>query len=330
VFFFRPTPATTKFLISQSNSPSLDASIFSPPLGFQNGFKYIPKYTYDTQGYLIENTDYGIQNPDLKYFSNCFSLERRYLLHAGEDLYRIDGSSAAGDEVTAVADGIVFNYDASWDYPGEAVVLQHHLTTGEYVYSIYMHIIDIPPEITTGQSVVRGQRIGTILQQNYDGNYPNYHGADDSHLHFEMRYFASAANIYYDHPNCNIGDAAGRGYTYPSYPPDTYPNSSQHYTDPGTFIRSRAGTYLPLIQRANCINGQQLLANRGFESGGSSWMEESQPDYPVITNYKLPTSAHSGTWAAWFGGRNNASERIYQSFAVLPGTTRVYLSYYFG
>lgn len=176
---------------------------------------------------------------------------------------------------------------------------------------------------------MRGQTIGTVLYQPYDGNYPDYHGSDDSHLHFEIRNFASAANIYYDHPNCNIGDAAGRGYTYPGYPPDTYPNSSQHYTDPGTFVRSYAGTWLPLIQRANCINGQQLINNRGFEEGGIRWIEETQPYYSVITNLSLPTPAHNGTWAAWFGGRNNAVERIYQSFSVLPGTTGVNLSYYF-
>lgn len=252
----QPTLVNAQLSGSGNNNLLSIASIFSPPLGFSNGIKYIPRYTYDIQGNLIENTDYGIQNPDLKGLSGCFNIEKRYLLHAGEDLYRADGSSASGDEVTAVADGIVYDYNSYWDYPGEAVILRHELATGEYVYSIYMHLIDVPTNIVNGQTVLRGQVIGTVLYQPYDGLYPQYHSSDDSHLHFEIRYFASAANIYYDHPNCNYGDVAGRGYTFPGYHPDAYLNSSQHFTDPGNLIRSHAGLFLPSILKSGCTNGQ--------------------------------------------------------------------------
>jgi hypothetical protein len=323
-FMCLPFPSAKSALASNT------ADIFSPPLGYSDSFKYGPKFTYDNGGALIENTDYGVQNPDLRGNSTCFNVEMRLLLHAGEDWYRQDGQSTAGAIVTAVANGTVYNINPG-PYPGNAIVLEHTLPNGQYAYSVYMHIENVPPDISDGQQVIRGQRLGTVMYQAYTGLYQQYHpSGDDSHLHFEIRYFASAANIYFDHPACNKGDVPGRGYTYTGYPPDTYPNPSQHYTDPATFVQSRAGVYLPVVSRQEptCIPGQQLLANGGFESGSISWVELKQPSYSIITNYQLPTPAYSGSWVAWFGGRNNATERIYQEFLVTPGMTGANLSYY--
>jgi murein DD-endopeptidase MepM/ murein hydrolase activator NlpD len=306
------------------------SEIFSPPLGYSDTLKYGPRFTYNNGGSLIENTDYGIQNPDLNGSSTCFNTYKRLLLHAGEDWYREDGQSTAGAEVTAVANGTVYNINPG-PYPGNAIVLEHHLPSGQSVYSVYMHIENVPSEITNGQPVLRGQKLGTVMAQVYDGLYPEYHpSSDDSHLHFEMRYFASAASIYNDHPACNKGDIAGRGYTYPGYPPDSYPNSSQHYTDPTTFIYLRAGLFLPLVimQEQFCYSGQQLLANGGFESGSVGWVELNQPPYSIITNYLLPTPAYEGSWVAWFGGRDNATESVYQEFNVVSGIEGANLSYY--
>lgn len=318
VLFVASLLITNNGIALAQNAPN-----FSPPLGYHSGIKYSPRYTYDG-GTLIENTDYGIQNPDLKYSSACFSIEMRLLLHAGEDLYRVDGSPANGDEVTAVADGTVYDYDSRWDYPGEAVVLRHPLGSG-YVYSVYMHIENVPAEISNGQTVHRGQKLGTILYQPYDGRYPEHHGTDDSHLHFEMRYFASANGIYTDHPLCNKGDVAGRGYTYPGYPPDTYPNSSQHYTDPTTFIQRYTGAFLPLIMQPPCNQGTALIFNGNFEQGPVSWVQQGQ--YAIITNYSL-VPKHSGSWIAWLGGYNNANDVLYQFFNVPRGATSTSLTYY--
>ena len=321
LFFCLPNPITSWA------SPNAAANIFSPPLGYGQSTKYSPRVTFDNTGLLIETTDYGIQNPDLSHFSACFNLNMRELLHAGEDWYRMDGLSTAGALVTSVADGTVYDITLG-NYPGYAIVIEHLLPSGQFIYSVYMHIENIPVGVIVGQPVLRGQMIGTVLDQPYDGLYSQYHSSDDSHLHFEIRYFASAANIYSDHPNCNFGDVAGRGYTFPGYHPDAYPNSSQHFTDPGSFIRSRAGLFLPSILKSSCTNGQQLLTNRGFENGREPWVEELQ-GYPVITNYLLPNPAHNGTWVAWFGGRNNATESIYQQFPVLPGMTAANFSYFY-
>jgi murein DD-endopeptidase MepM/ murein hydrolase activator NlpD len=304
------------------------ASVFSPPLGFNNGVRYSPRFTKDNSGNLIENTDYGITNPDLSHFSNCFGTNMSNLYHAGQDLYRFDGQSTAGAEVTAVADGVVSDYSSSGNYPGRAIVIKHLLSSGQYVYSVYMHLENIA--ITQGQSVIRGQRLGTVIFQPYDGNFPQYHPAplnDDSHIHFEMRLFPSAANIYTDHPACNLGDAPGRGYTLPQLP-DNFPTPATGYRNPRTYIKERL--YLPCIlkQEPTCISGQQLLANGGFESGTAGWVELREPGYAIITNYLLPTTAYSGSWVAWFGGRINSNERIYQEFSVASGMTNANLSFY--
>lgn len=165
------------------------------------------------------------------------------------------------------------------------------------------------------------------MQQFFDGRYTDFH--DDSHLHFEMRYFYDASNIYVNYPNCN-GYLPGRGYTHPQHPDDFPPSQSNHYTDPIGFVQSHTGVFLPLVMRQEptCIAGQQLMVNGGFESGSISWVEIKQPGYPIITNYLLPTPAYSGSWVAWFGGRNYATERIYQEFMVTSGMTGANLSYY--
>jgi murein DD-endopeptidase MepM/ murein hydrolase activator NlpD len=317
--------ATSAFPNVSSQSASI-ASIFSPPLGYSDGEEYGPRFTYDNGGSLIENTDYGIQNPDLNMYSNCFQMEMRYLLHTGEDWYRSDGESTSLANVTAVADGVVTDYNPAWDYPGEAVVIEHTLPSGQKIHSVYMHLNE-DVSVSVGQVVYRGQRIGTIKYQPYTGRHPEYHpSGDDSHLHFEMRYFASAASIYYDHPACNKGDAPGRGYTYPGYPPDTYPNSSQHYTDPAMFVQSHAGVFLPLIikQEPPCNQGSALIANGNFEQGRVYWIEQGL--YPIVrtdTPFK-----HGGSWAAWLAGYDNADDVLYQTFYVPNGATSASLVYY--
>ena len=116
------------------------ADKFSYPLGYQDGLAYGPKMTYDNQGALIENTDYSVQNPDLRYTSPCFGVEKRQLFHAGEDWYRRDGLDTAGAEVTAIADGKVTYADQTMDYPGRVVIIQHTLPSLQTIYSVYAHL----------------------------------------------------------------------------------------------------------------------------------------------------------------------------------------------
>jgi len=216
------------------------AEVFSPPLGYHDSLSYAPRITY-IDGELIQNTDYGIMNPEL-VGTTCFGIAWHKIYHAGEDLYREDAQSTEGAEVTAVADGRVVYANPFTNYPGLVVIIEHRLPSEEKIYSVYSHLDDNSLAVTAGAVVTRGQRLGTVLYMRYTGRYPedNPSGDDDSHLHFEMRYFYDARNIYTSYPACN-GSTPGRGYTYPEHP-DDFPIPNAGYTDPSTFIEERAET----------------------------------------------------------------------------------------
>lgn len=206
---------------------------FGPPLGVHDRVAYGPRVTRDG-GKVVEDTGYDVQNPDLKG-NTCFGVAWEKLWHSGEDLYRADGKSTAGAEVTAIADGKVVYANPDLNYPGLVVIVEHN-TGGETLYSMYAHLDDNSLEIKEGDQVSQGQRLGTVLKQRYTGRFPQLHpSGDDSHLHFEVRRFLSARSIYSDAPACN-GLVAGRGYTYPAHPGD-FPVKGKGYVDPNTVTR---------------------------------------------------------------------------------------------
>jgi murein DD-endopeptidase MepM/ murein hydrolase activator NlpD len=209
----------------QSTTPLLG---FGPPLGAHDGQTYAPHHVEDG-GQLIEDTNYGAQNPDLQG-NTCFGVAWEKLYHSGQDLYRTDGSTA-GAEISAVADGTVVYANPRLNYPGLVVIIEHALPAGEKLYSVYAHIDDNSLAVEAGQQVRRGQRLGTVMYQAYSGRFPQRHpDGDDSHLHFELRRFPDGRAIYRDYPACN-GLVAGRGYTYPQKP-DDFPLTGAGYVDP--------------------------------------------------------------------------------------------------
>jgi len=217
------------------------AQEFSLPLGYQDGVSYGPRINYKNDK-LIENSEYGIKNPDMQGIT-CFGLDWWRLYHAGEDLYRKDGKSTSQAEVTAVANGIV-KY-ISYDFPGAVIIIRHRLPPDgqQKIFSLYGHLDPNSVLVSVNQVVSHGQKLGTVLKQYYDGRYTDYH--DDSHLHFEMRDFYNGSAIYDDYAYCN-GYIPGRGYTYPQIP-DVFPSTTSHYTDPIGYILRSPQAYLPLI-----------------------------------------------------------------------------------
>lgn len=219
------------------------AKKFSLPLGLRDGVSYGPRINYRNEK-LIEDSEYGVKNPDMQGIT-CFGLDWAKIYHAGEDWYRQDGKSTSGAEVTAVGDGIV-KYIA-YNFPGAVILVRHRLPPDgqQKIFSLYGHLDPNSVQVSVGQIVERGQKLGSILLQYYDGHYTDYH--DDSHLHFEMRDFYDGSNIYPDFPYCN-GYIPGRGYTYPQQP-DVFPSTSIHYTDPIAFVIRHPQAYLPLLVR---------------------------------------------------------------------------------
>jgi murein DD-endopeptidase MepM/ murein hydrolase activator NlpD len=219
------------------------AQKFSLPLGYRDGLSYGPRVNYKNDT-LIEDSEYGVKNPDMQG-STCFGLDWGQIYHAGEDWYREDGASTANAEVTAVGAGTV-KY-ISYDFPGAVIIIRHKLPPDgqQKIFSLYGHLDPNSVLVSVGQVVTRGQTLGTVLLQYYDGRYTPLH--DDSHLHFEMRDFYDGSNIYPDYPYCN-GYVPGRGYTYPPHP-NIFPSTTSHYTDPIAYILRRPWAYLPFLVR---------------------------------------------------------------------------------
>jgi murein DD-endopeptidase MepM/ murein hydrolase activator NlpD len=183
---------------------------------------------------IITDTRYGVRNLSLLGSPRkCFGVTWPRMLHSALDLYRLDGQDAADTPVVAVTTGTVAYYNPAYtSYPGRVVILRHPLNDGREIYSMYAHLGSVL--VTQGQVVTRGQPIGTVLYQ-----------PDDSHLHFEMRWFLDGSQIYPSYPSCN-GVVYGRGYTYLTHP-DDFPAPDHGYVDPDAFIQAHGGPPLTPI-----------------------------------------------------------------------------------
>jgi murein DD-endopeptidase MepM/ murein hydrolase activator NlpD len=126
--------------------------------------------------------------------------------HTGEDWYAIEGDTA-GARVYAIAEGQVVYAGAN--YPGRVVIVRH----ADDLYSMYGHL-DPDLAVRIGQSVARGDLIGTVLQRG--DQTPN-------HLHFEIRTFLTAREVNGSAPRyrfrCGVNCPPGPGY-WPIQSPD--------------------------------------------------------------------------------------------------------------
>lgn len=315
---------------SSGSTQAQSLTAFDFPLR-DGAYKYGPILQYyGDPPVIVEDTRYGIKNPDLGSAIKCFGQPWNQLYHAGEDWYRFDKNTGqmldtAGTEVKAVGDGKVV-YKSDNIYPGYALIIEHTLSSPQnghdQIYSVYMHLEQT--FVISGQVINKGTPVGTVLFQpwsgtNPDPNRPSY----DSHLHWEMRYFFDGSNIYDHAPNCN-GLVGGRGYTYPQHP-DDFPVGAP-YVNPSAFIGYKV--YLPLIRKdaaptpppptptstpIPCIEGQNLVVNGGLEENIDSWPEWIQIRDPETGNALIDdVRSYEGSYSIWMGGQNNATEEIYQ------------------
>jgi murein DD-endopeptidase MepM/ murein hydrolase activator NlpD len=220
----RPGPWPTPPVAETFDFPLLPAELYGP-------------YIQGVTGPLAVDTRYGVQNPAQGERSNCFrdtggdSVPFSQLYHAGVDLFALDDAGqavwgqATHAPVHAVASGVVvFVLDAGRD--GYIVAIEHLLTDGSGVYSVYWHVDYV--QVGAGQPVTRGQVIAVVYDQGLN-----------SHLHWEMRTFRDGSNLFPAgtagaRGTCN-GHIAGVGYTWDDNPasarPDTY-----GYLDPIAFV----------------------------------------------------------------------------------------------
>jgi Peptidase family M23 len=192
----RPTRAQ-----SQARAP-----VYSYPIGFPG--RPLGDGLLVRHGYATENTWY---NPGW--------------LHTGEDWYLPEGETGGLGVYAAAAGEVVF---AGSEYPGLVVIIQHP----DGLYSMYGHL-DYALAVELGQSVARGQLLGTILTRT-DGLAP-------SHLHFELRTFFTTPEVNGNGPRygvaCGVDCPPGPGY-WPLEAPE-HP-SAMGWRNPTHVINQRA------------------------------------------------------------------------------------------
>jgi murein DD-endopeptidase MepM/ murein hydrolase activator NlpD len=196
-------------------------------------------YVQGVTGPLDVDTRFGVQNPALGDAPKCFhdrngeGVPFRELYHAGEDWFRLDAAgqvdavAAAGDPVHAVAAGVVY-LTQEIGSQGWILVLSHTMEDGTKVYSAYWHVSQL--QVRRNEHVRRGQVVALVHDQGWN-----------SHLHWEVRTFAHASNLFPSDSaggrgTCN-GRAAGVAYTWDDDPSRARP---EHwgYFDPLAFIES--------------------------------------------------------------------------------------------
>ncbi len=133
--------------------------------------------------------------------------------HTGENWHAVAGDTFGAD-VYAVADGSV--EFADYDYPGRVVIVRH----APDLYSMYGHL-DYTLDVAVGQTVARGQRIGTVLRRSDD--------PARSHLHFELRTFYIRDDVNGTAPQYGVHC----GYECPPGPGYWPMNAPEHPSDLG-------------------------------------------------------------------------------------------------
>ena len=142
-----------------------------------------PAAAQQVKSNLADGFDFPVGKPNADGYYKARGLRLRVPQHFGEDWNgRAGGDSDLGDPVYAVADGVVtfaYNVRTGW---GNVVMTRHAYrdpANGQVKFcdTLNGHLDRIL--VKTGQSIKRGQQIGTI-GSNF-GMYP-------AHLHFELRH----------------------------------------------------------------------------------------------------------------------------------------------
>lgn len=172
--------------------------------------------------------DVHIQRND---FAACYRGKRfSDLWHAGEDWFAPIGTS-----LQAVADGTVAYVNRSAHYPGAVVIIQHALPGGGSIWSMYGHLDPTKVTLNAGAVVRKGDPIANGLVRQ------TYNGRDNTHLHWEMRYFYDGTGIKRaPQYRVSCSGVPGPGYTYPGHPDNFVANNgagpTYRWTAPTAFV----------------------------------------------------------------------------------------------
>lgn len=156
-----------------------------------------------------------------------------------------DACASAGTDVLAVANGVVKfagQYKTCTDHGnwGYLIIIEHSLSDGSVVNSIYGHIAPIDG-IVAGVEVAKGQHIGDIVSMN----------CWDDHIHFGMY------NGPYSEITCSYDSATGTGSCNAHGYISDWPGK---YVDPTDFISSHStDTSLPYTAIQDLATGKDPI-----------------------------------------------------------------------
>jgi len=221
-----PTPLTV---------PEVPAPVdtFAYPLDPERFGPYIPHVS----GPLPVDTRFDVQNPGLGDDGKCFvnrdgeKIPFDRLWHAGEDWFAVDaggkvrGGAGAGEPVHVVANGVV-TWAQSLGAEGNVLVIEHHFSDEERLWSVYWHVADV--RLAVGEAVALGETVGIVHDRGFN-----------SHLHWEIRTFGDASALF--PPDTAGGRGAcngyfmGVGYTWDDDPARAHPEF-WGYLPPSEFV----------------------------------------------------------------------------------------------
>jgi streptogramin lyase len=199
----------------------------------------------------------------------CYGLPYNQIWDAGQDYGFPATQTATGNwdnntPVYAVADGTVLyssqnGSGGTTSYPGGVVIIEHALPDGTFIYSMYADldpakILVAASTSSTVVKVTKGQQIagGLIPQASVDRKTGVL--VDNTHLHWEMRYFYDGSDIKQAPAyKRSCAGVPGPGYTYNSNDALAHPDNFQavvgkskgslifntyHWTNPESFVQT--------------------------------------------------------------------------------------------
>lgn len=233
--------------------------------------------------------------------------------HLGVDVVESPTDSVR-EPVHAMAAGYVVNVvssssDSNFGSLGYAVILRHNGAgrNGRTVYSLHLHL-ESAPSVRVGDSVTRGQRIGSM------GMTGAANGSRHTHFevrYFSTRYFADFGNIY-GPIGCDLRNAGS--------PPESTDGDSCDAADYRAFVDNweNPQTYtVPAVPAPSMVNATDGTASP-VGSVRITWNAVNREGV-VYDVYSAMTSISSGSIIASGITTNSYSDR-----SGLPGTTRYY------
>jgi hypothetical protein len=175
---------------------------------------------------------------------------------------------------------------------------------------VYLHFTANALAVTAGQIVKEGQYLGLGGSTGYSSS---------PHLHFEVQ----RSSDYFQTNYWPVDPYGWQGAGSDPYP---YANVSL-WRNPVVLPKV---AYIPMLVRQipPCVTCGERLANRGFEDGHSVWVEQGVQLIAKVGDPNLNVTPYQGSWLAWMGGRNSATDVLYQDFTIPDGAATATFSYY--